>query len=79
MEKFKTLNNQYCKDIVRHACNGHYRAVYMTLYNCYDYLEEHVVVRLHNFLIEIAPLTLDVFKTLPYEVQSFYNTLWLRK
>lgn len=79
MERYKTLNNQYCKDIIRHACNGNLRAVYMKLYNTYDLLDYTVVARLYYLLLDIAPLTLDVYKTLPLEVQSFFNSLWLHK
>lgn len=77
MEKFKTLNNALCKDIIRQSANGNIRAVYMLLYNSADMMTDELFVRVYNLVFEIAPLTLDVFKSLPNNVKSYYNTLWL--
>ena len=77
MEKFKTLNNHLCKSIINHACCGNYRAVYMLLYNCSDMITTELFIRLYNICFEIAPLTSDVYKTLPNEVKTYYNQLWL--
>lgn len=77
MEKFKTLNNHICKSIVRDACNGHYRAVYMMIYNLHESMSEDLLVRVYNLCYELCPLTLDIFETLPEVVKSYYNSLWL--
>ena len=79
MEKFKTLNNRLCRDIIRNACCGCYRAVYMYLYNCHDMLDDDVYVRLCTIINELCPLTYDIYLTLPNEVQSYYSQLWLLK
>ena len=79
MEKYKTLNDCIAKDIIRHACLGKTRIVYMLLYNYRDAFVDDVYHRICGIIGDIAPLTLDVFKTLPYEVQYYYNSLWLNK
>ena len=81
MEKFKTfktLNNCIARDIVRNAVCGNYRVVYMLLYNYRDAFIYEIYHRLCEIVGEFAPLTLDIFKSLPYEVQSYYNCLWLK-
>lgn len=79
MEKYKTLNNFVAKEIIRLACIGCNRAVYMMLYNYKDAFVEEVYHRICTVVGDIAPLTLQVFKSLPYEVQSYFNVLWLNK
>ena len=78
MEKFKTLNNRICRDIIRNACCGCHRAVYMYLYNYRDALTDDVYMRLCTIINELSPLTLDIYITLPNEVQSYFNQLWLQ-
>ena len=76
MEKYKTLNNCVAKDIIRHACLGKNRVVYMLLYNYRDAFIDEVYHRICTVVGEIAPLTFDILKSLPYEVQYYYNSLY---
>lgn len=78
MEKFKTLNNGRCKDIINLAAVGKSRQAYILLYNSVELLTDELFKRVFAFCNEIAPL-LVVFKTLPFNVQNYYNQLWLRK
>ena len=78
MEKFKTLNNLVARTIVRNAVCGNYRAVYMLLYNYSDAFVDDIYHRLFEIVGDFAPLTLDIYKTLPIEVQNYYNILWLK-
>lgn len=76
MEKYKTLNNFVAKEIIRLACVGCFRAVYMLLYNNRDAFVDEVYHRICKVVFEIAPITLDILKSLPYEVQHYYNRLY---
>lgn len=76
MEKYKTLNNCVAKDIIRHACLGKNRIVYMLLYNYRDAFIDEVYHRICTIVCDIAPLTMDVYKTLPYEVQAYYSAIY---
>lgn len=76
MDKYKTLNNSTARDIIRNACVGNYRAVYMLIYNNRDSFVDDVFHRLCTIVGEFAPLTLGVLKKLPYEVQSYYNSIY---
>lgn len=76
MEHFKTLNNHICKLIIYNAVSGNYRAVYLLIYNYHDLLCDELFVRVYNLCYEIAPLTLDVYNTLPNDVKSYYSQLW---
>ena len=78
MEKFKTLNNRLARDIIRNAVTGNNRAVYMALYNCHDAFTDDVYHRICELVGEFAPLTLDIYLTLPLVVQNYYNILWLK-
>ena len=78
MEKFKTLNNSVCKDIIRNAVGGCHRAVYMLIYNYHDAFTDDLFVKLYNLCYEFCPMSLELFKTLPLEVQNWYNVLWQR-
>ena len=77
MEKFKTLNNHRVRQILFCACSNQARAVYLMLYNSRDYFTDDLIARVHNILIDMCPLTIDLFESLPVGVQSFYNQLWL--
>ena len=76
MEKFKTLNNRVCKDIIRNACIGSHRAVYMLIYNHYDLFSDQLLERIFKIVSELCPI-LDVYSSLPFIVQTFYNQKWL--
>ena len=76
MEKYKTLNNFAAKEIIRLACVGCNRAVYMLLYNYRDAFIDEVYHRICTVVGEVAPLTLDILKSLPYEVQHYYNRIY---
>ena len=71
MEKFKTLNNHLCKFIIYQACCGNCRAVYMLIYNIDEMITTDVLERLYHVCMEIAPMTIDVFRTLPNEVKNY--------
>lgn len=79
MEKFKTLNNQLVRQILNCACSCQSRAVYMMLYNSVDYFTEDLFTRVYNILFDMCPLTLEIYNSLPNDVQTFYSCLWLRK
>ena len=79
MEKFKTLNNSLCKDIFRNAVNGSIRAVYIRIFNCHDMMTDELFERVLNLVLEICPLSLEIYKSLPFDVQSYYNSLWLSR
>ena len=79
MEKFKTLNNHRVRQILYCACSCQSRAVYMMLYNSIDYFTEDLFARVYNILFDMCPLTLDIYNSLPFEVQNYYSQLWMRK
>lgn len=76
MERYKTLNNWIARDIIRQACAGNYRSVYMLIYNCHNAFEPDVFHRLCKIVVEFAPLTIDIYKSLPYEVQAYYSAAY---
>lgn len=76
MEKFKTLNNQRVRQILYCACSSQSRAVYMLLYNSRDMFTQELFMRVYNILFDLCPFTLDLYQSLPNEVQSYYNQLW---
>ena len=77
MVKHKTLNNFKAREIIRCACSGNYRSVYMYLYNFRDDFTDEIYHRICTLVGELAPLTLEIYKSLPYEVQNHYNQLWI--
>lgn len=77
MEKFKTLNNHLCRQIINSASVGNYRAVYMQIFNSREMMTDELFVRVYNICYELAPMTLQVYKTLPNDVKAYYNNLWL--
>lgn len=77
MEKFKTLNNSRARDIVISACRGKGRSVFLQLYHAYDLFTDELYQRVFSLVMEICPLTMEIYKTLPYDVQNFFNQLWL--
>lgn len=77
MERYKTLNNRIARDIIRYACIGSYRAVYMLLYNYRDAFEDDVHHRLCEIISELSPLNYEIYSSLPNIVQNYYNQLWL--
>lgn len=78
MEKFKTLNNSRARDIVRSACQGKGRSVFLQLYHAHDLFTDELYQRVLSLVLEICPLTLEIYKSLPFEVQNFFNQLWLQ-
>lgn len=77
MEKFKTLNNHRVRQILFCACANQRRAVYLMLYNSRDYFTDELFTRVHNILIDMCPFSIDLFESLPVNVQSYYNQLWM--
>lgn len=78
MEKFKTLNNSFARDIVMSACYGKGRSVFMLLYHAHDLFTDELYQRVLSLVLEICPLTMEIYKTLPFEVQNFFNSLWFQ-
>lgn len=68
MEKFKTLNNSRVRDIIRSACYGKGCSVFLQLYHAYDLFTDELYLRVMSLVLEICPLTTDVYKTLPFDV-----------
>lgn len=77
MEKYKTLNNRIAREIIRYACIGSYRAVYMLLYNYRDAFVDEVYYRICTIISELAPLNYEIYSTLPKCVQNYFNQQWL--
>lgn len=78
MEQFKTMNNAVCKSVLYLACYNKTRMAYMRFFNQHEMLNNSVADRLYKLLCELAPLTIDIFKTLPLSVQNFYNAIYLK-
>lgn len=76
MEKFKTLNNHRVRQILHCACASQTRAVYMMLFNSRELFTNDLFTRVYYILFDMCPFTLDIYKSLPLEVQQYYNTLW---
>lgn len=76
MEKFKTLNNSRARDIVLSACKGNGRSVFLQLYHAHDLFTDELYLRVMSLVLEICPLTTDVYKTLPFDVQRYFYLLW---
>lgn len=51
---------------------------YMRFFNQHKMLVNSVAERLYKLLCELAPLTLEIYKTLPLTVQNFYNAIYMK-